>query len=155
MLDVLWYPGGVIAVGTIFKWIPRGQSAPQIRVARLLSHVRVLWFADDWTVGAYVYLCSVAGLAVSHSLGKFDGICGMAWGSFPWTKFVRQWNVWWIEGSQVASGLMPAALANLHVARLSGGVFGVSLGCSVLSRVLLDVSCLLGGGSLLVPASSG
>ena len=39
-------------------------SAQQIRVARFLWLVRMLWFADGWTVGACVYWCTVAGLAV-------------------------------------------------------------------------------------------
>ena len=43
-------------------------SPQQIRVARLLRHVRLLWFADGWTVCAYVYLCTVAGLAVFKGL---------------------------------------------------------------------------------------
>ena len=74
---------------------------------------------------------TVAGLAVSCSLGNSTVWLG---GPFLWTKFVLQWKVWWIEGSQDVSGLVPAGLANLHVPRLSGGVFGVLLRCSALSR---------------------
>ena len=31
-----------------------------------------------------------SGVGASYSLGKSDGICGMAWVSFPWNQCVRQ-----------------------------------------------------------------
>ena len=63
-------------------------------------------------------------------------------------------------GLRVSVDLYPTALANLHVPRLSGGVFvGVTDVLSVVTcqgpRILLGVLCVSGGGSLLVPASSG
>ena len=106
-----------------------GLSAQQIRFSRLLWHERLPWFADGWTVGAYVHVCTVAGLAVSYSLDNSTESAVRLGVPFPWTK------VWWIEGSQVATGLVSTAPANLHVPRLSGGFFWVSQRCSVLSRV--------------------
>ena len=65
------------------------------------------------------------------------------------TSTCASWRAW-LQGSHDASGLVPTAPVNLHVPCLSGGVFGVSLRCSALSRVRVRGSCWIcfsGGGS--------
>ena len=65
-------------------------SSSAYRVVSLLSRYELhasfgmygcygLLMAGLWV--AYGFLCTVAGLAVSDSLGNLDGICGIAWGS--------------------------------------------------------------------------
>merc|ERR1712107_682787 len=60
---------------------------------------------EDYT---FAEVTDVSGLGISYSLGKFDGICGMAWGSISVDGVRTPVEAWWML---VRSPSSPSTLA--------------------------------------------